>query len=61
MANICWNCGKATGSCAWSKNLKPIPGWNATIVPRDTYGSGKDFTYDIQGCPEFISDKNFKK
>jgi hypothetical protein len=49
----CWRCERACGGCTWSKNGKPVDGWEATpTIIRDYIG---DFpSYKITYCPEFI-------
>lgn len=64
---ICWQCKHATnkyGVCSWSARLKPVEGWEAEKVERDTgeymkngityhvYGVG----YQIKKCPLFEED-----
>ena len=52
-SQLCWRCKNACGGCSWSKEFKPVAGWEAeqTII-RDTLG---DFqSYKIKECPEFI-------
>lgn len=52
----CWSCKKYAGGCSWSREFKPIPGWEAT--PR-TYGAHPKHkipgmeSYDIRECPEY--------
>ena len=63
-STLCWSCDKATGGCSWSKQFKPVPGWDA--VRNDVlvqYGSGEhskrlyDESYVVKACPEFVPDK----
>ena len=44
---LCWACVNATGNCAWSEDLIPIPGWDAD---EDRTSNG-DITYKIRDCP----------
>lgn len=61
-ANICFQCKNACGGCDWTRvdnskpgrpiMFKPISGWNAELV-----ACGRDLTYSIKSCPEFIPDE----
>lgn len=54
---LCWDCKKACGGCAWSRNLTPVKGWVAE--PTTIRFKGKNGvehitdTYKIFECPEF--------
>lgn len=55
---ICWNCKNACGGCSWSKEFKPVEGWDATYSPV-MYARGYDYkrefkeSYVVHECPEF--------
>ena len=51
-ANICIDCEKSCGLCAWSGKLKPVAGWTATPVNRITKGKHKKGLH-ITECPKF--------
>ena len=56
MGQICWRCKNATGNCSWSRDLKPIKGWQATkSLKKDDMGQPYS-SYRITYCPQFISD-----
>lgn len=64
MGNIskqpCWDCRKSCGGCDWSREFKPIKGWEATetlIKYDNTYTK----SYKIKKCPEFERDIIIKK
>jgi len=46
----CWYCKKAVYGCDWSREFKPIEGWEATYVPAK---GDKTDSYDIHFCPEY--------
>lgn len=49
----CWYCKNACGGCSWSRDFKPVPGWDATpVVIKDSVCD--IHTYDIKKCPMFI-------
>lgn len=58
---LCWGCDKAGKSqCEWFKFDKPVPGWEADLVPYvATYSNGKFYkqvktkTYVVRSCPKF--------
>ena len=50
MANICIDCEKSCGLCAWTAKLKPVEGWTATPVDRITKGRYKK-GLRITACP----------
>lgn len=54
---LCWECKKACGHCSWSREFKPVPGWEAIVVaPRGAQMSLKfrDIPdYRVIACPEF--------
>ena len=49
---LCWNCKKATGGCAWSSRLLPVDGWSAK--PTTTQEGTRSF--EIKHCPEYEDD-----
>lgn len=34
---ICWYCKKACGKCSWSRELKPVEGWEPEVVLLEDY------------------------
>lgn len=50
--SICIDCEKSGGLCPWSAKLKPVAGWTATPVKRDTNGRYKKGLH-ITECPMF--------
>lgn len=52
----CWSCKKYAGGCSWSREFRPIPGWDAT--PR-AYGANPKYgvsavnSYEIRDCPQY--------
>lgn len=53
---LCWNCGKATnidGKCSWSRELKPVDGWEASEKYYKSNG-GHRKTYFVKNCPLFV-------
>lgn len=49
----CFICKKNAGGCAWSREFKPIPGWQATKREQSTFHELGGFSYKIHYCPEF--------
>ena len=54
--NICIKCRKSGGLCSWSSNLKPVLGWDAEAIKRNTVSSGMIDGYYVKACPEFEPD-----
>lgn len=53
---LCWECKKAVGGCAWSDFGKPVDGWTAKetkIIRRVPYGAPYTESYKITHCPQF--------
>lgn len=49
----CWSCQNACGNCSWSKNLKPVEGWDAEpVIIKDSEGDIR--SYKIKKCPKYI-------
>ena len=48
----CCTCKKAVFGCSWSRNFKPVEGWEAipTII---THGDRQMGSYQILNCPEY--------
>ena len=53
---ICWECSNATGFCSWSREHKPVKGWEA--IPTE-YSEGRKTvqSFIVQKCPLFSCDK----
>lgn len=49
----CWTCRKACGGCSWSKEFKPVEGWDAT---ENILADGTLRGYEIRFCPEYEKD-----
>ena len=52
---MCWQCAKAYGFCRWSRELKPVEGWEAQETHINNTDSGCD-SYFVKNCPEFLQD-----
>ena len=53
---LCWSCKNACGGCSWSREFKPIKGWNAT--PTKLLGDDRYIdSFKIVECPEYIKDR----
>ena len=48
----CWTCRNACGGCSWSREFKPVDGWNAD---KTTYLDCGEIvnSYFIKSCPEY--------
>lgn len=62
-ANICFDCANAgrgrLSPCAWEREFKPVEGWNAEeVVRQSTYGDNNKVvtSYHIIDCPMFIQE-----
>lgn len=64
---LCWYCANSvpnpnTGKgCSWSKEFKPVEGWNAEetlVISRPDNGEGECAiqSYIVRGCPCFDRD-----
>ena len=55
---LCWECAKACGRCAWSREFKPVPGWVAqpTIINNNALRYKGRYTpsFHVIECPEFV-------
>ena len=52
-STICWRCKNALGGCSWSKNFKPVKGWEAVATKIDSnYKNGIE-SYKVITCPEY--------
>ena len=52
----CWDCVNAYGGCAWSREGKPVPGWEAEQTSILCYAgrqARRTESYKINFCPEF--------
>ena len=53
---LCWNCKRVrNASCKWTAKLRPVNGWNATLVKNC---SEDRETYAIFDCPELVPIKS---
>lgn len=59
VGSLCLMCENAVPSarkgCSWSRHFEPIDGWDA--IQLDFMG-GKDITYCVLRCPQFLPDAN---
>jgi hypothetical protein len=59
-ATICWDCKNAVKGCSWSKDFKPVDGWEAIptkILQKDNRFGRYDKTlnsYIVISCPQFV-------
>lgn len=53
---LCWDCKNACGRCSWSREFKPVDGWEA--VPSKVYQHENCYadSYIVQKCPMFEKD-----
>ena len=52
---LCWRCRNACGGCSWSREFKPVEGWDAK--PTIINGDGEEIpSFEIKKCPMFIKD-----
>lgn len=51
----CWHCAKAYGFCRWSRELKPVEGWEAKGTRINNADGGCD-SYFVKDCPEYMQD-----
>lgn len=61
---LCWHCAKSCGNmgwCSWSREFKPVDGWEAKshILSNDISHHGKMSvrklqSYKVVSCPEFV-------
>ena len=54
---LCYSCIHATnkyGACPWSKELKPVEGWNAVRRDIEHY-NGSTESYLVIDCPNFVA------
>lgn len=56
-STICWKCQKACGNCSWSREFKPVEGWEATQTKVYSNVDSRVDSYIVHKCPEFKKDK----
>lgn len=55
---LCWSCRNAVPSevtgrgCEWSRDLRPVPGWEAEAVNKGAMG----LTWSIKKCPKYVAE-----
>ena len=56
-STLCWKCANACGGCDWSREFKPVDGWEAT--PTKVYQNVNQYidSYIVNKCPEFYEEK----
>lgn len=59
-SNICIDCKKSCGFCAWSAKLKPVEGWTATPIKKRVSGGSLVDGFYVVACPKFELDKRNK-
>lgn len=53
--SICWECKNSINSgCSWSREFKPVKGWEAKESLRKTASPNFSHSYTVLKCPEFI-------
>lgn len=55
-SSLCWDCANACRKCPWSRDFKPVSGWEAT--PTKVYqAEGKyEDSFFVHSCPMFKED-----
>ena len=48
----CWTCQNSCGGCNWSREFKPVDGWEAEKTILISNGEYAD-SYRIISCPEY--------
>lgn len=58
---MCQGCARAVGACPWSRDLVPVPGWDADeTIARLFHKNGIDIdtgSYLVKKCPLFRADE----
>jgi hypothetical protein len=52
----CWTCRNACGGCSWSREFKPVKGWDAVKTYLPTNGEHAE-SYHVINCPEYKPDR----
>ena len=55
VATLCWKCARASGFCRWSKELKPMTGWEASGTQISNHNSECE-SFFVENCPAFMQD-----
>ena len=54
--SLCWRCSNSvpskTHGCSWSREFKPVTGWDAKSIPRVNY-KVPGVSYIVRECPLF--------
>ena len=58
---ICWGCSKACGHCSWSKEFKPVDGWDATLKTCCARQTEKRDTSDISRAISFTAARSLNR
>ena len=54
---LCWDCKKAaTGGCSWSKEFRPVEGWEAKATTKQQFRGEPMRSYLVTACSEFERD-----
>ena len=58
----CWFCANACGGCEWSKDFRPVPGWDAKPTTITLHNGREKYnvqipSYEIHACPKFVKDR----
>lgn len=56
-SSLCWDCANALCGCDWSRDFKPVEGWEAKFSPAT---KNKVESYHVISCPQFEKDKERK-
>lgn len=48
----CWSCKKACGGCSWSREFKPVDGWEAIPTKIQNMDSITE-SFNIKYCPQY--------
>lgn len=59
-SSICWDCAKACRKCPWSKDFKPVPGWDATPTKVYVVEGKYDDSFIVNSCPLFEKEQEYK-
>jgi len=52
-STLCWGCANAYSGCSWSRDFKPVDGWDAKKTKIETHNRGYTDSYIVYKCPMF--------
>lgn len=52
-SSICWKCNNTCGGCSWTREYRPVPGWQADEKIIKSSKGKIVKSYIVKKCPDF--------